>query len=46
MQFGLLLPQFPHVRESHAYYDTLLVLNVRESHPFAAFWRRLTSRVA
>ncbi|WP_233807730.1 hypothetical protein [Paraburkholderia sp. HP33-1] len=46
MQFGLLLSQFPHVQESRAFYDALLVLHVRESHPFAAFWRLLTSRVA
>ena len=46
MQFGLLLPQFPHVRESRAYYDALLALHIREPHPFVASWRRLMSRVA
>jgi glucan phosphoethanolaminetransferase (alkaline phosphatase superfamily) len=46
MQFGLLLSQFPHVQESRAHYDALLVLHTRESHPFVAFLRRLMSRVA
>ena len=46
MQFGLLLSQFPHVQDSRAFYDALLVLNPCERHPFARLWRRLISRVA
>jgi hypothetical protein len=46
MQFGLLVSKFPHVQESRAFYDALLLLHPRESGPFVAFWRRLMSRAA
>jgi len=46
MQFGLLLSKFPRVQEARAHYDAMLVLHVREAHPLAAFWRRLTASAA
>ena len=41
MNFGLLLPQLPHVQESRAHYDTMLSLHTSSRHRFAAFWRGL-----
>ncbi|WP_233837377.1 hypothetical protein [Paraburkholderia sp. ZP32-5] len=46
MQFGLLLSKFPRVQEARAHYDAMLVLHERETHPFVAFWRRLTARAS
>ncbi|CAH2801340.1 MAG: hypothetical protein CBCREVIR_2125 [Candidatus Burkholderia crenata] len=40
MNFGLLLPQLPHVQESRVYYDTMLSLGVPDLHQHAGFWQR------
>ncbi|HEX7907532.1 MAG TPA: hypothetical protein VF534_05485 [Paraburkholderia sp.] len=46
MNFGLLLSQLPHVRESRVHYDAMLALHEREPHKFAAFWLRLKNLVS
>ncbi|WP_188131079.1 hypothetical protein [Paraburkholderia panacisoli] len=46
MNFGLLLPQLPHIRESRVYYDAMLALHAREPHKCAAFWQRLKALVS
>ncbi|CAB3790549.1 hypothetical protein LMG28614_03091 [Paraburkholderia ultramafica] len=46
MNFGLLLSQLPHVQESRAHYDTVLSLQPREPHKFAAFWQRLKTLIS
>jgi hypothetical protein len=38
MNFGLLLPQLPHVQESRAHYDTMLSLHTQQQHKFVVFW--------
>jgi hypothetical protein len=46
MNFGLLLSQLPHVRESRVHYDAMLSLQVREPHRFAAFWQFLKTLIS
>jgi hypothetical protein len=46
MYFGLLLSQLPHVQESRAHYDTMLSLDPRAPHKFAAFWRGLKALIS
>jgi len=41
MNFGLLLPNLPHVNDSRAQYDATLSLQAHERHRLATFWRRL-----
>jgi hypothetical protein len=41
MNFGLLLPHLPHVRESRVHYEAMLALHAREPNRFLAFWHRL-----
>ncbi|TDN62911.1 hypothetical protein [Paraburkholderia sp. BL10I2N1] len=46
MTFGLLLSQFPHVRESRDHYDAMLALHTGEPHRLAAFWLRLKALIS
>ena len=41
MNFGLLVPQLPHVQESRVHYDAMLALHTSEPRKFAVFWLRL-----
>jgi hypothetical protein len=41
MNFGLLVSQWPHVREPRAHDDTLLSLHSGDQHKFVALWQRL-----
>jgi hypothetical protein len=46
MNFGLLVSQLPHVQESHAHYDAMLVLHAREPRRFVVVWRAIKARIS
>lgn len=49
MNFGLLLPNLPHVQHSHAqdvHPDAVPALQPREALKWVAFWRRFKSLVS
>jgi hypothetical protein len=46
MNFGLLLSQLPHVRESRVHYDAMLSLQAREPHKLIALWHSFKSLIS